>query len=223
MNQKRRDNPSLRELRALSSSELKVYVALTILAGPERRPVRQSLSELGEVSGLSTGTVSKAVGELCRKGHISYEAGDNQHSSSVFEITRPLAGLRFGMADEGDAPGEIPRTQAENGTCSPKNEQGAPISNRDSLNLDIGSGRGRAYKTREQALAEEIARTFNDVEGIALYLDYCRRYPETIIRRAYGEVKELPDSAIRRSRGALFNYLVQKYANEHEEQSNTGL
>ena len=223
MNHKRRDNPSLRELRALSSSELKVYVSLTILSGPERHPVRQSLPELADVSGLSTGTVSKAVGELCRKGHISYEAGDNQHSSSVFRITRPLAGLRFGMADRGDAPGEIPPTQAENGTCSPENGRSAPISNRDSLNLDIGSGRGRAYKTREQSLAEEIARAFNDVEGIGLYLDYCRRYPETIIRRAYGEVKELPDSAIRRSRGALFNYLVQKYANEQEEQSNTGL
>lgn len=223
MNQRRRDNPSLRELRVLSSSELKVYAALTILSGPELHQVRQSLSELAELSGLSTSTVSKAVGELCRKGHISYEAGDNQHSSSVFEITRALAGLRFGMADEGDERTEILRTQAEKGTCSAENGRSAPISNRDSLNLDIGLGRGRAYKTRKQALAEEIARAFHDVEGIGLYLDYCRRYPETIIRRAYGEVRELPDSAIRRSRGALFNYLVQKYGKEEEEQSNPGL
>ena len=47
MNQRRRDNPSLRELRALSSSELKVYAALTILSGPERDKVRQNIPGKG--------------------------------------------------------------------------------------------------------------------------------------------------------------------------------
>ena len=211
------DNPVLKELRTLSSSELRVYVALTILSGAERHKVRQSLSRLADLSGLSTSTVSKAVGELCLKGHIVYESGDNQHRVSVFEITKPLAGLRFGVANEEGQKKEISRTQAEEETCCPENTRSTPISNRDSYTFDIGSGRGRAYKTRREVLAEEIARAFDDVKGIRLYLDYCRRYPESIVRRAYGEVKELPDSAIRRSRGALFNYLVQKYAKSQEE------
>ncbi len=212
------NNPSLEALRDMSSAELKVYLALLILSGREQHTVRKSLSELADLSGLSQSTVFKAVGRLCRKGHISYKAGDNQHRLSEFKIGKPIARLRFGLPKKRSNEAENPLRKAREKRCYAENEKGAPISNRDFYNLDIEASKG-GFKPegKEEVLAREIAHTFNDMEGIGLYLDYCRRYPESIIRRAYGEVKELPDSAIRRSRGALFNYLVQKYAKEKQE------
>jgi len=217
MKAKRQDNPALKALRALSSAELKVYVALLILSGPERHIVRQSLSDLANLSGLSGSTISKSVGELCRKGHISYKSGDNQHRLSEFRIGKTVAGLGFGMAREKKSGTGNPLREAKIWHCCAEKKGGASITNKDLYNFDIEAFKGEYKpKTKEEILAREIAHAFNDMEGIGLYLDYCRRYPESIIRRAYGEVKELPDSAIRRSRGALFNYLVQKYANEQE-------
>ena len=95
----------------------------------------------------------------------------------------------------------------------------AALNHEDTKSLRDSTNKASQPRSREEALAMEIAHAFHDMDGIALYVDYCRRYPEPIIRRAYGEVKELPDSAIRRSRGALFNYLVQKYAKGEDEET----
>jgi hypothetical protein len=134
---------------------------------------------------------------------------------------RPVAGLQFGMADKESRRAEDKLIEAKKQECSEEKRESAPISKKDisKFDIDIEAGREEAIsRSREEALAMEIAHAFHDMDGIALYVDYCRRYPECIIRRAYGEVKELPDSAIRRSRGALFNYLVQKYARGEDEQ-----
>ncbi len=218
MKAKRQDNPALKALRALSSAELKVYVALLILSGSEKHVVRESLSDLANLSGLSGSTIAKSVGELCRKGHILYKSGDNQHRLSEFKIGKTVAGLGFGIANEKNSETGDPLRKAKKGHCHAEKLEGASIPNKNLYNFDIEAFKGgKSPKTKEEVLAKEIAHTFNDMEGIGLYLDYCRRYPEYVIRRAYGEVKELPDTAIRRSRGALFNYLVQKYAKEQQE------
>jgi hypothetical protein len=54
----------------------------------------------------------------------------------------------------------------------------------------------------------------NDSKGLALYLSYTKRYPESLLRKALGEVKEIPLEKIKKGRAALFNYLVQKYVKE---------
>jgi len=74
--------------------------------------------------------------------------------------------------------------------------------------------RNRAFKpgTREELLAFDLASALDDLNGLALYISYARRYPESILRRLLGEVKEIPQEKIRKSRAALFNHLVCKYA-----------
>ena len=69
-------------------------------------------------------------------------------------------------------------------------------------------------KTRQELLALDLAQAFGDYEGLALYLSYAKKYPEALLRKVLGEVKEVPTCKIKKSRGALFNYLVQKYAKD---------
>lgn len=88
------------------------------------------------------------------------------------------------------------------------------------LNNDIDSNNSRdsllktAKHSKSTELAMDIATALGDHKNLALYISYSRRYPESLLRRVLGEVKEIPSEKIKKSRGALFNYLVQKYAKE---------
>ena len=72
-------------------------------------------------------------------------------------------------------------------------------------------------KTKEDLLALDIASGLHDLENLALYLSYCKKFPEPLIRKTLGKVKEIPDKKIRKSRGALFNYLIQKHGGQKPE------
>ena len=47
-----------------------------------------------------------------------------------------------------------------------------------------------------------------------------RRFPESLLRKALGEAKEIPEEQIRKSRAALFNHLVRKYVKEFKNYKN---
>ena len=67
-------------------------------------------------------------------------------------------------------------------------------------------------QSKSMELAMDIAAALADQENIALYISYCQKYPMSLLKRVVGEVREIPPEKIKKSRGALFNYLVQKYA-----------
>ena len=70
-------------------------------------------------------------------------------------------------------------------------------------------------KSREELLALDLAKALNDLQGLPLYLSYSKKYPEPFLRKVLGEVKEINSKKIKKGRGALFNYLVKKYANKN--------
>jgi hypothetical protein len=67
-------------------------------------------------------------------------------------------------------------------------------------------------KTREELLAWDLAKALNDLPGFPLYLSCAKKFPEPFLRRILAKVKEVPPRKIRKSQGALFNYLIQKHA-----------
>lgn len=69
-------------------------------------------------------------------------------------------------------------------------------------------------KSREELLAFDLVEALKDQKGLPLYLSLSKRYPESFLRKVLGEVREIPDEKIKKSRGALFNYLIQKYVKE---------
>jgi len=65
---------------------------------------------------------------------------------------------------------------------------------------------------QQESLGLEIAQNLCDINNLPLYLAYCQKYPTEIIFKAYGQAKEMPADKIKKSRGALFTYLVKFYA-----------
>lgn len=63
-----------------------------------------------------------------------------------------------------------------------------------------------------EVLALEVARALEDEVALPQYQRACARHDEQLIRRALQEVLSTPKSKIKRSRPALFFYLVKKYA-----------
>jgi hypothetical protein len=66
-------------------------------------------------------------------------------------------------------------------------------------------------QNREEALAQELAERLTDPEGLPFYLIVARRYAESSIRSILGRVLEYPPERIRKSRGALFNWLIRRH------------
>lgn len=61
-------------------------------------------------------------------------------------------------------------------------------------------------------LAYELAEALGDQEAIQMYVSYANRFPEPLLREILVKVLAVPDYKIRKTRGALFNYLIQQHA-----------
>lgn len=67
------------------------------------------------------------------------------------------------------------------------------------------------FLTKEELLARGLAEGLEDTANLGFYISATRKYPEDFLREIYKHVKGIPLNKIKKSRGALFNYLIQKY------------
>jgi hypothetical protein len=82
------------------------------------------------------------------------------------------------------------------------------------------SFKGLNMEIEEDQLALDLARDLNDPNGFPLYRSYAARYPEPFLRKILEVVNKIPSEKIRKSRGALFNYLIQQHG--HKASQNPG-
>lgn len=68
------------------------------------------------------------------------------------------------------------------------------------------------YSPQEIKLAKEIAQTLDDVDSMPLHLEYARKYQEAFLRKQLNHVRSLPADKIKKSRAALYVYLVNKHS-----------
>ena len=85
------------------------------------------------------------------------------------------------------------------------------IDNKNFLNFNPNTHKSFRPRSRQELLALDLAEVLNDHKNLALYLFYSKKYPESFLRKVLGEVKEIPAEKIKKSKGALFNYLIKKY------------
>ncbi len=71
----------------------------------------------------------------------------------------------------------------------------------------------------EKSFAYELASSLNDMESLPVYVDFTLKYQEAFLRRVLNKVMSIPDDKIKRTRGALFTYLVKQNGGS---QSNSG-
>jgi hypothetical protein len=76
------------------------------------------------------------------------------------------------------------------------------------------------FKPEEKHLANEIATALNDREGLGLYLKYAKEFKEAYLRKILARVLSIPQEKIKKSRGALFTYLIEQANSESDMQHN---
>ena len=82
----------------------------------------------------------------------------------------------------------------------------------------VHTKQGDGDPSEEERLAFQVADGLGDVKNLRLYESYCKRYPTEIILTAYVRAREVSPDKIKKSRGALFNFLVQKYGGKNKNQ-----
>jgi hypothetical protein len=73
--------------------------------------------------------------------------------------------------------------------------------------------------TKRDHLAFMIAESFNDLGQVKLYINYCKKYPLNIIYRAFSEARNFPEEKIKKSRAAIFFYLIKTYVHRPNQNS----
>lgn len=68
------------------------------------------------------------------------------------------------------------------------------------------------YHHNDIKLAQEIAEKLNDKDAYSLYLSYTQEHSEETLRRCLERVLSIPIEKIKRTRGALFTYLITQHA-----------
>ena len=64
--------------------------------------------------------------------------------------------------------------------------------------------------TKETKLAREIADALQDNDSLAVHIGFCEKYSEAFLRKTLQKVLSIPEDQIRKTRGALFTYLVNQ-------------
>lgn len=67
----------------------------------------------------------------------------------------------------------------------------------------------------DNKLAYEIANALNDREAISIYISFTKKYQEAFLRKILTRVMSVPTEKIKRTRGALFTYLVNQHGYQH--------
>jgi len=67
------------------------------------------------------------------------------------------------------------------------------------------------YHHNDIQLAQEIAEALGDPDAYSLYLSYTQKHSAELLRRILDRVLSIPPEKIKRTRGALFTYLVSQH------------
>ena len=191
--------------KKIRASGMAVYNALASFANSKTQSCFPTQQAIAELTGLSRRTVMRKTKLLKELGLIKAE---RDKGCNLYYLLKPKVTGGTRGCDNSDTSNVTPGS-------TNNNKLTRNINNIDNINIlksNFDSFKGFKPKTREELLALDLAQSLNDPKGLPFYLSLARRYPETLLRKVLGEVREIPPEKIKKSRGALFNHLIQKYA-----------
>ena len=65
--------------------------------------------------------------------------------------------------------------------------------------------------SKEYKLAYEIADGLGDMESLDVHIAFALSYNESVLRKYFNKVMSIPEDKIKRTRGALYTYLVKQH------------
>jgi DNA-binding Lrp family transcriptional regulator len=194
--------------RSLKASGLALYNVLVSFANSKNQTCFPTQRVIAELIGMSKRTVIRRIRQLKELGLLSVE---KRKGRCFYRLLRPKVPKETQGCDKKDTP-DVTGGNTNNNYLTRINNKNIDIKN--FSNLKSKALKGFRPETREELLALDIARELNDLKSLPLYLSYAKKYPETLLRKYLGEVKEIPIKKIKKGRAALFNYLIKKYAQE---------
>jgi DNA-binding transcriptional regulator YhcF (GntR family) len=170
---------------------------------------------ISEKLGCSRATVSRTLKELESNGLIRTERLDKYHCAyHLLKVGCP----EMKSSEQDDFTGETHMTRNDTSefhqSYTNYNDLLKDINNIDIVSVK-NSDKGIIPLTREEFIAYDLAESLNDSENINRYLSYTKRLPESFLRGILGDVMEIPDEKIRKSRAALFNHIINKHISKH--------
>jgi hypothetical protein len=75
-------------------------------------------------------------------------------------------------------------------------------------------------RTAVDALALEIARAFNDEVRLPFYRQVCAAHVHSLVYRAYRQALAMPEHQLKKSRRALFIYLIRQHDHQADNSGN---
>jgi DNA-binding Lrp family transcriptional regulator len=192
--------------RRLKSSRLAVYNVLASFANSKNQTCFPTQREIAELIGMSKRTVIRRIRQLQELGLLSVE---KKRGRCLYHLLKLKVTKEAQWGDKKDT------KEVTGGNINKNYLTRINNKNNDIKNFSFSSVKafkGFRPETREELLALDIARELNDPKALPIYLSYASKYPESLLRKLLGEVKEIPFKKIKKSRSALFNHLVKKYA-----------
>lgn len=175
----------------IGSSALVVYAFLASMAD-ETQSCFPSQKYIADHLGCSRATVNRAIQKLTAHKLIAVEKKNRMHHRYFL--------LHVGRCSK--------ETQMSH-------ERNSPVLKVDTNNINQQEINNNTmdHVKKEELLAHEIADMLNDRENLKTYLQYAQKYPEEFLRKIVAEVKLTPLHKIKKSRCALFTFLIRFYAN----------
>ena len=191
--------------KRLKSSGIAVYNVLASYANQKTQTCFPAQQTIADQIGLHRVTVNRKISQLSQLGLLKIERQKDRCLYSLLspDVSDPLH----------------PCSKSYTRDVSPDNINNNKrtrinINNIDSKNIfatDDKSSKEFKPQTREELLALDMAQTLNDLKSLPLYLKYAKSLPESRIREALSWVKQVPDENIKKSRAALFNFIIKKH------------
>lgn len=194
--------------KRLKPAGIAVYNALASFVNSETQTCFPTQKTMAELIGVSRRTIIRKTKLLKEPVLIIVE---KKRGRCYYQLLEPKAKvtIRVQRRDKRNISGVTPGSINKNYLTRINNKN---IDIKKFSNSVIKSSKEFRPRTREELLAFDIAKELNDLKALRLYLSYVKKYPESLLRKILGEVKEIPLKKIKKSRGALFNHLIKKYA-----------
>lgn len=187
----------------ISFSEVTVYNFLASMADENQRCF-PSQKYIAEHLGCSRATIHRAIQKLEKSKLIMVDKKSSNHHV-YYLLALPCSTEETPMSHE--------RNQGAQ-KIDTNNTNKQELENNSFVGAQKNIPEYFHVTTRQELLANDIADILNDHEHHKTYLSFANKYPEVFLRKILSEVKQIPERKIRKSRKALFMYLVNYYAHK---------
>lgn len=164
--------------------------------------------QIGEILGYSRVSICKAITLLERRGLVAVDKR-GRYGNCTYRL-RPVRCKenRAGVLSTGTS--VVKQRNTNNNHVTIINNENV-IAEHVIHKETVDQPQGFQPAIGKEPLALELADCLNDRQHLGLYLSYCRKYPESLLRGVIREIQQIQTGDMQKNRIALFNHLIQAY------------